>query len=87
MTTDTYSSKVPHGNEAVSEVFSVRLCKIFMIVKGWLWCEGHIVYFGPREGVMPFFNGMGFALPARKGIADFLQEVCAAAHHGSVPFL
>lgn len=24
---------------------------------------------------MPFFNGMGFALPARKGIADFLQEV------------
>jgi hypothetical protein len=24
---------------------------------------------------MPFFNGMGFQLPARKGIADFLQEV------------
>ncbi len=33
------------------------------------------MYFGPREGVMPFFNSMGFALPARKGIADFLQEV------------
>ena len=25
--------------------------------------------------VMPFFNSMGFALPERKGIADFLQEV------------
>ena len=25
--------------------------------------------------VMPFFNRVGFALPERKGIADFLQEV------------
>ena len=25
--------------------------------------------------VMPFFNSMGFELPKRKGIADFLQEV------------
>ena len=24
---------------------------------------------------MPFFNRVGFALPERKGIADFLQEV------------
>ena len=24
---------------------------------------------------MPFFNSMGFSLPERKGIADFLQEV------------
>ena len=33
------------------------------------------MYFGEREGVMPFFNSVGFQLPARKGIADFLQEV------------
>ena len=25
--------------------------------------------------MMPFFNRVGFALPERKGIADFLQEV------------
>ena len=42
--------------------------------QGWP-CAGHIVYFGEREGVMPFFNSVGFQLPARKGIADFLQEV------------
>lgn len=36
---------------------------------------GHLVYHGPRDGVMPFFNSMGFQLPPRKGIADFLQEV------------
>ena len=28
-----------------------------------------------RLQVMPFFNSMGFSLPERKGIADFLQEV------------
>ncbi|KAK9906410.1 hypothetical protein WJX75_001426 [Coccomyxa subellipsoidea] len=47
-----------------------------------LLSEGHIVYFGPREGVMPFFNTMGFALPARKGIADFLQEVTSRKDQG-----
>lgn len=37
--------------------------------------EGQVVYHGPRENVMPFFNSLGFSIPARKGVADFLQEV------------
>lgn len=40
-----------------------------------LLSEGQVVYHGPREQVMPFFHSLGFAIPARKGIADFLQEV------------
>ena len=36
---------------------------------------GHVVYHGPREACMGFFNQQGFQLPARKGVADFLQEV------------
>lgn len=40
-----------------------------------LHSEGQVVYHGPREQVMPFFNSLGFALPPRKGVADFLQEV------------
>ena len=40
-----------------------------------LLSEGHLVYFGPRPGVVPYFESMGFRLPPRKGIADFLQEV------------
>ncbi|KAK9816709.1 hypothetical protein WJX72_004056 [[Myrmecia] bisecta] len=40
-----------------------------------LLSEGHTVFFGPREEVMPFFESQGFRLPKRKGIADFLQEV------------
>lgn len=36
---------------------------------------GHIVYHGNREGCMPFFNDMGFQLPSRKGVPEFLQEV------------
>lgn len=36
---------------------------------------GHLVFFGPASDVMPFFNDMGFALPPRKGVPDFLQEV------------
>lgn len=38
-------------------------------------CTGHLVYHGPREHVMEFFEGLGFACPERKGVADFLQEV------------
>ena len=36
---------------------------------------GHVVFHGPREDVLPFFSNLGFQLPERKGIADFLQEV------------
>ena len=37
--------------------------------------EGRIIYHGPREDVMTFFNSVGFECPPRKGVADFLQEV------------
>ncbi|CAI7797838.1 unnamed protein product [Closterium sp. NIES-54] len=40
-----------------------------------LMSEGRIVYHGPREEVLGFFREMGFAPPARKGVADFMQEV------------
>ncbi|KDP36994.1 hypothetical protein JCGZ_06050 [Jatropha curcas] len=37
--------------------------------------DGQIVYHGPRERVLEFFEHMGFKCPDRKGVADFLQEV------------
>ncbi|XP_010537955.1 PREDICTED: ABC transporter G family member 40 isoform X2 [Tarenaya hassleriana] len=37
--------------------------------------DGQIVYEGPREHVLEFFESMGFKCPQRKGVADFLQEV------------
>ncbi|XLQ98847.1 hypothetical protein S83_065046 [Arachis hypogaea] len=37
--------------------------------------EGQIVYQGPREHIVEFFESCGFKCPERKGIADFLQEV------------
>ncbi|KAK9946085.1 hypothetical protein M0R45_011564 [Rubus argutus] len=40
-----------------------------------LLSDGHIVYQGPRENVLEFFEYMGFKCPERKGVADFLQEV------------
>ncbi|KAK9755345.1 hypothetical protein RND81_01G018900 [Saponaria officinalis] len=40
-----------------------------------LLSEGQIVYQGPREEVLDFFEHMGFMCPDRKGVADFLQEV------------
>ena len=36
---------------------------------------GHIVFHGPREDVVEFFESCGFQCPERKGIPDFLQEV------------
>lgn len=40
-----------------------------------LLSEGQIVYQGPREFVLDFFETCGFLCPERKGAADFLQEV------------
>jgi ABC-type multidrug transport system ATPase subunit len=37
--------------------------------------DGQIVYHGPRDNVLEFFESMGFRCPERKGVADFLQEV------------
>ncbi|KAL4605794.1 hypothetical protein ACB092_09G055600 [Castanea dentata] len=40
-----------------------------------LLSEGQVVYQGPKENVLEFFEHMGFKCPDRKGVADFLQEV------------
>ncbi|KAJ0078967.1 hypothetical protein Patl1_23928 [Pistacia atlantica] len=40
-----------------------------------LMAEGKIVYHGPHESVLGFFEGCGFRCPERKAVADFLQEV------------
>ncbi|GFZ04195.1 pleiotropic drug resistance 7 [Actinidia rufa] len=40
-----------------------------------LLSEGQIVYQGPRDHVLEFFESCGFRCPERKGTADFLQEV------------
>ncbi|CAL9063878.1 ABC transporter G family member 36-like isoform X2 [Musa acuminata AAA Group] len=40
-----------------------------------LLSDGQVVYQGPRENVLEFFESMGFKCPERKGVADFLQEV------------
>lgn len=40
-----------------------------------LLSEGQIVYQGPRDHIVEFFESCGFKCPERKGTADFLQEV------------
>ncbi|CAI0420522.1 unnamed protein product, partial [Linum tenue] len=40
-----------------------------------LLSDGHIVYHGPREDALDFFQHMGFRCPERKNVPDFLQEV------------
>ena len=38
---------------------------------------GRMVFYGPREQVVPFFERLGFEIPERKGVADFIQEICS----------
>ncbi|XP_072974963.1 ABC transporter G family member 41-like isoform X2 [Typha angustifolia] len=40
-----------------------------------LMAEGKIVYHGPQNHILEFFEECGFKCPERKGAADFLQEV------------
>ncbi|KAG2326564.1 hypothetical protein Bca52824_009292 [Brassica carinata] len=44
--------------------------------------KGKIVYHGPRDEVLKFFEGCGFRCPERKGVADFLQEVISRKDQG-----
>ncbi|EQC30659.1 hypothetical protein SDRG_11714 [Saprolegnia diclina VS20] len=37
--------------------------------------KGEMVYCGPRTELVPYFKSIGYHCPARKDIADFLQEV------------
>eukprot|EP01001_Neometanema_parovale_P004306 NODE_15_length_4507_cov_49.404653_g13_i0.p1 GENE.NODE_15_length_4507_cov_49.404653_g13_i0~~NODE_15_length_4507_cov_49.404653_g13_i0.p1 ORF type:complete len:1404 (+),score=270.35 NODE_15_length_4507_cov_49.404653_g13_i0:55-4266(+) len=46
--------------------------------------KGHIIYHGPREKVMPFFESIGYERPPTKDIADFLQEVSTELGAGFV---
>ncbi|KAL6591845.1 hypothetical protein ACP70R_049708 [Stipagrostis hirtigluma subsp. patula] len=40
-----------------------------------LLSEGHVVFQGPRQNVLEFFESVGFRCPQRKDVAAFLQEV------------
>ena len=51
-----------------------------------LMSEGQIVYQGPCENVLEFFELMGFKCPERKGVADFLQEVTSRKDQGQYWF-
>ncbi|KAM3192186.1 hypothetical protein ACQJBY_069418 [Aegilops geniculata] len=52
-----------------------------------LLSEGQIVYQGPRDCVLEFFESCGFRCPERKGTADFLQELIIVALIASTVFL
>lgn len=49
-----------------------------------LLSEGRIVYQGPRQHILEFFESCGFRCPERKGTADFLQEVSPSAHESAL---
>ncbi|KAK0583767.1 hypothetical protein LWI29_002701 [Acer saccharum] len=49
-----------------------------------LLSEGQVVYQGPQESVLEFFEYMGFKCPDRKGVADFLQEPLLMKSGGQV---
>ncbi|CAI0540644.1 unnamed protein product, partial [Linum tenue] len=52
-----------------------------------LLSEGYVVYEGPRVEVLEFFGSLGFQLPPRKSIADFLQEVLYKQIHREQAFI
>lgn len=40
-----------------------------------LMSSGTIIYHGPREEILPYFESLGYVCPPRKDVADFLQEL------------
>ncbi|GLT32727.1 hypothetical protein SLA2020_073720 [Shorea laevis] len=57
-----------------------------------LMAEGKILYHGPRDEILQFFEDCGFRCPERKGVADFIQEVISKKdqaqywYHNELPY-
>ena len=67
-----------HGLADLSLVFMFLFIVSLLTDRYYCYlCEGRTVYHGPREWVVPFFEGLGFQIPERKGVADFIQEICS----------
>ncbi|KAK9946083.1 hypothetical protein M0R45_011563 [Rubus argutus] len=58
----------------ILKILGLEVCADTMVGDD-MFRDGQIVYQGPRENVLEFFEYMGFKCPERKGVADFLQEV------------
>lgn len=48
--------------------------------------SGNLVFHGPREEVVPHFQSLGFHVPERKAVSDFLQEVTSQKDQKVGPF-
>lgn len=48
---------------------------------------GNLVFHGPRGEVVPYFQSLGFFIPERKAVSDFLQEVTSQKDQKVVPLL
>lgn len=46
-----------------------------------LLSEGKIIYSGPMEEVVPYFESLGYSLPDRMDVADWLQVRYPLLHH------
>ena len=47
-----------------------------------LLSDGMCVFFGPREGVLPFFEAQGFKCPPRMPVPGFLQNITSCRDQG-----
>ena len=46
---------------------------------------GNLVFHGPRGEVVPYFQNLGFYIPERKAVSDFLQEVTSKKDQKVLP--
>ncbi|KAJ0079801.1 hypothetical protein Patl1_23930 [Pistacia atlantica] len=71
-----FMDEITYGLD-ISTTFQIVACLQLLVHITDATIVGKIVYHGPRESVLEFFEGCGFRCPERKAIADFLQELSA----------
>ncbi|KAL1814444.1 hypothetical protein ACET3Z_017018 [Daucus carota] len=69
------SGQQHHLIELLSYLSSSQRLERMLYLTSYSPIDGYIVYQGPRENVLEFFETMDFKCRERKGMADFLQEV------------
>ena len=68
------------GNTVIMSIHQPRSSIFDMLDDICLLSEGRLIYFGPREDVLPYFRKLGHACPAHFNPAEFLADLVAVDH-------
>ncbi|PGH26589.1 hypothetical protein AJ80_01718 [Polytolypa hystricis UAMH7299] len=64
-----------NGKSIIATLYQAGNALFDLFDKVLVLCEGHVIYYGPRNCAQKYFENMGFVYPPGANVADFLTSV------------